>query len=164
MKYERKIPELLDDFAEYYRYHKYKKVIFYYDQTFVGNNYALQNEDFHHYICSHLRRIGWMVRDVYIGKTWEHLKKQLLINRMLQGRATYKILINKDNNQDLIVSMESAGVYDGKKDKRGEKLAETEEDKLESRTDGSDSADTMFIGVEKFPKEAASSAAMSDMG
>ncbi len=34
--------------------------------------------------------------------------------------------------------------------KRGEKLAETEEDKLESRTDGSDAFDTLCFGVEKF--------------
>lgn len=152
VKYERKIPELLDDFDEYYRYHRCKKVIFYFDATFVGNNYALQNEDFHHYICSHLRRLGWMVQDVYIGRPMVHVEKQLLINRMLQGRATYKVLFNQDNNPDLMISIESAGVYNGGKDKRGEKLAETEEDKLEGRTDGSDAADTMMIGVEKFPK------------
>lgn len=51
-----------------------------------------------------------------------------------------------------MLSVQTAGVYMGKKDKRGEKLAETEEDKLENRTDGSDAFDTLAIGVEKFPK------------
>ena len=80
-----------------------------------------------------------------------HIEKQLLITRMFQGKARYHVLINKDNNEDLLVSIQSAGVYNGKKDKRGEKLAEAEEDKLEGRTDGSDAFDTVCIGVEKFP-------------
>ena len=38
------------------------------------------------------------------------------------------------------------------KNKAGEKLAESEEDLLEHRTDGTDAFDTLFIGCEKFPK------------
>ncbi len=34
----------------------------------------------------------------------------------------------------------------------GEKLAETEEDLLEHRTDGTDAFDTLYIGCEKFPQ------------
>ena len=51
----------------------------------------------------------------------------------------------------MLISITSAGVRNGKKDKSGEKLAETEEDKLESRTDGSDAFDTLCIGVENYP-------------
>lgn len=151
VKYERKLPELLDDFFEYYKYHKRKQVVFYYDATFVGNNYALHNDDFHKYIEKRLRRSQWNVKAVYIGNPMKHLDKNLLINRMFRGRAKHLILINRDNNRDLIVSIESAGVFNGQKDKRGEKLAETEEDKLEGRTDGSDAFDTLCIGVERFP-------------
>ena len=38
------------------------------------------------------------------------------------------------------------GLYKG-----GEKLAESEEDLLEHRTDGTDAFDTLYIGAEKFP-------------
>jgi hypothetical protein len=38
------------------------------------------------------------------------------------------------------------------KDKGGEKLAESEEDLLEHRTDGTDAFDTLYIGCEKFPQ------------
>lgn len=93
-----------------------------------------------------------MVQDVCIGKQMNHIDKQLLIDRMFKGHALHQVLINRDNNRDLLLSIETAGVYNGKKDKRGEKLAETEEDKLENRTDGSDAFDTLCIGVEKFPK------------
>lgn len=151
VKYERKLPELLDDFLRYYSYHKRKQVVFYYDATFVGNNYALHNDDFHSHVEKRLRRAQWNVRAVFIGRPMNHLEKNLLINRMFRGRANHQVLINRDNNPDLIISIESAGVFNGQKDKRGEKLAETEEDKLESRTDGSDAFDTLCIGVEKFP-------------
>ena len=151
VKYERKIPELLDDFNEYYRYHRRRFVIFYYDATFVGNNYATHALSFHREIEVGLRAKGWSVRAKYIGKPMDHIKKNALINRMLRGRAKHQVLINRDNNPDLLVSITSAGIINGKKDKRGEKLAETEEDKLESRTDGSDAFDTVCIGVERFP-------------
>jgi len=37
---------------------------------------------------------------------------------------------------------------------RSKKLAETEEDRLEHRTDGTDAFDTLYIGCEKFPFQA----------
>lgn len=163
-KYDRKLPELVEDFAHYFRYHHNKAIVFYYDSTLVGNNYALHNEDFHHFILGALRRAGWYTKDVYLGNPMNHIAKQLLLNRMLQGRAKYKALINKDNNENLLVSIKCAGVYNGKKDKRGEKLAETEEDKLEGRTDGSDAWDVMLIGVEKFPTFIGGGSVVSSFG
>lgn len=151
VKYERKIPELLDDFVAYYRYHRRKQVVFYYDATFVGNNYGMSGGGFAKNIVSILRSHSWLVRDVYIGKPMLHIQKNDIINKMLRGRARTQVLLNRDNNPDLLISIQSAEVYNGQKDKRGEKLAETEEDKLEGRTDGSDAFDTLCIGVERFP-------------
>lgn len=151
VKYERKIPELLDDFNDYYRYHRRRQVVFYYDATFVGNSYGTHSEAFYRLIITGLRRKGWNVKPKYIGKPMNHILKNDLINRMFRGRASHVVLINRDNNPDLLISITSAGVKNGQKDKSGEKLAETEEDKLESRTDGSDAFDTLCIGVERFP-------------
>lgn len=151
VKYERKIPELLDDFNDYYRYHRHRQVVFYYDATFVGNSYGTHSEAFYRMIITGLRRKGWNVKSKYIGKPMNHILKNDLINRMFRGRAHHLVLINRDNNPDLLISITSAGVKNGQKDKSGEKLAETEEDKLESRTDGSDAFDTLCIGVERFP-------------
>lgn len=151
VKYERKIPELLDDFNDYYRYHRRRQVVFYYDATFVGNSYGTHSEAFYRLIITGLRRKGWNVKSKYIGKPMNHILKNDLINRMFRGRASHVVLINRDNNPDLLISITSAGVKNGQKDKSGEKLAETEEDKLESRTDGSDAFDTLCIGVERFP-------------
>ena len=151
VKYERKIPELLDDFNDYYRYHRRRQVVFYYDATFVGNSYGTHSESFYRMIITGLRRKGWNVKSKYIGKPMNHILKNDLLNRMFRGRAHHLVLINRDNNPDLLISITSAGVKNGQKDKSGEKLAETEEDKLESRTDGSDAFDTLCIGVERFP-------------
>lgn len=152
VKYDRKLPELCEDFDEYYHYHKRKVVIFYYDSTALGSNYAVNDEDFKWVITKKLKSLGWQVRAVYIGQPMNHMEKHLLINRGFAGQANMKPFFNETNNEELLLSLRMAGVYNGKKDKRGEKLAETEEDKLETRTDGSDAFDTLYIGCAKFPQ------------
>ncbi|MBO5181848.1 MAG: hypothetical protein J6B92_08180 [Paraprevotella sp.] len=152
VKYERKLPELCEDFDHYYRFHRNREIIFYFDSTALGSNYAVNNEDFKWVVCSKFERMGWMVRPVYIGAPMPHVDKHLLINRMLAGQARLRPLINETNNEDLLISIQTAGVYNGGKDKRGEKLAETEDDRLEGRTDGSDAFDNLCIGCERFPQ------------
>ena len=75
---------------------------------------------------------------------------------------------NRQNNDDLILAIQSAGVLNGRngfhKNKPGEKLAESEEDLLEHRTDGTDAFDTLYIGCEKFPQEVISSVNYSGFG
>ena len=156
VKYERKLNELVADFCQYYRNHKCKKVIFYYDSTALGSNYAVNDEDFRYVISRAFRKHGWQVKEVYIGKPMHQLEKQLLINRMFAGQAKLVPMFNRENNEDLLISVQTAGVYNGKKDKRGEKLPETDspEGRLEARTDGSDAFDTLCIGCERFPQRA----------
>jgi hypothetical protein len=158
VKYERRLAELLDDFCRYYEKHRTKFVVFFFDHTFVGNGYALnQNDDFYIFISNFLSDHGWFVEETYIGRAMNHIEKQQLINRMFVGRAEHQVLINRDNNEELIMSIETAGAYMGKKDKRGEKLEETETDKLENRTDFSDAFDTLCIGVERHLQPAGAS-------
>ena len=65
--------------------------------------------------------------------------------------------LNWQNNEDLILALQTAGVSRGRngfrKDKGGETLAETEEDLLQHRTDGTDAFDTLYIGCAKFPQQ-----------
>ena len=92
------------------------------------------------------------MRPVFIGAPMRHLEKQLLINRGFAGHTRLTPYFNEEGNESLIVSIQAAGVYNGKKDKRLEKTPETEESTLETRTDFSDAFDTLFIGAEKFPQ------------
>ena len=156
VKFERKLPELIDDFCTYYQFHRNKTVVFYYDTTALGSNYAVNDQDFHWVICHELERHGWTVIDVYLGNPMRHDEKYLLINQAFVGKQRLMPFFNRQNNDDLILAIQTAGVSRGRngfrKNKAGEKLAETEEDLLQHRTDGSDAFDTLYIGAEKFPQ------------
>ncbi len=155
VKFERKIPALIDDFCHYYASHRNKTVVFYYDTTALGANYAVNEQDFHWVVMHEFERHGWQVNDIYLGNPMRHDEKYLLINQGFAGKQRLMPFFNRQNNDDLILAIQSAGVTRGRlgfrKDKGGEKLAETEEDLLQHRTDGTDAFDTLYIGCEKFP-------------
>lgn len=155
VKFERKIPALVDDFCRYYAEHRNKTVVFYFDATALGSNYAVNDQDFHYNVVKEFERRGWRVESVYLGNPMRHDEKYLLINNAFAGKQRLMPFFNRSNNEDLILAVQSAGVSRGRngfrKDKSGEKLAESEEDLLEHRTDGTDAFDTLYIGCEKFP-------------
>ena len=156
VKFERKLPALIEEFCSYYAFHKNKTVIFYYDTTALGSNYAVNEQDFRWVIIHEFERRGWEVVDVYLGNPMRHDEKYLLINQGFAGKQRLMPFFNRQNNDDLILAVQAAGVTRGRngfrKDKGGEKLAESEEDLLEHRTDGTDAFDTLYIGCEKFPQ------------
>lgn len=155
VKFERKIPALVEDFCRYYASHRNKTVVYYYDATALGSNYAVNEQDFHYNVVKEFERHGWRIESVYLGNPMHHDEKYLLINNAFAGKQRLMPFINRSNNEDLILAIQSAGVSNGRngfrKDKSGEKLAESEEDLLEHRTDGTDAFDTLYIGAEKFP-------------
>lgn len=156
VKFERKIPALIEDFCTYYNNHENKTVIFYYDSTALGANYAVNTQDFRYVIIDEFEKHGWTVIDVYLGNPMRHDEKYLLINQGFAGKQRLMPMFNRQNNDDLILAIQTAGVVRGRlgfrKDKGGEKLAESEENLLEHRTDGTDAFDTLYIGCEKFPQ------------
>ena len=155
VKFERKIPALVEDFCRYYASHRNKTVVYYYDATALGSNYAVNEQDFRWVVIHEFERRGWTVEPVYIGNPMRHDEKYLLINQGFAGKQRLMPFFNSTNNEDLILAIQAAGVSRGRngfrKNKAGEKLAETEEDLLEHRTDGTDAFDTLYIGAEKFP-------------
>ncbi len=155
VKFDRKIPALVDDFCRYYATHRNKTVVYYYDATALGSNYAVNDQDFHYNVVKEFERHGWRIESVYLGNPMHHDEKYLLINNAFAGKQRLMPFFNRSNNEDLILAIQSAGVSNGRngfrKDKSGEKLAESEEDLLEHRTDGTDAFDTLYIGCEKFP-------------
>lgn len=155
VKFERKIPALVSDFCTYYSEHRNKTVVFYYDSTALGSNYAVNDQDFHWVVVHEFERHGWRVESVYLGIPMQHHEKYLLINQAFAGKQRLMPFFNRTNNEDLILAIQTAGVSSGRngfrKDKSGEKLAESEENLLQHRTDGTDAFDTLFIGCEKLP-------------
>ncbi len=155
VKYERKIPALVADFCLYYAHHRCKTVVFYYDTTALGSNYAVNSIDFRYTIISEFEKHGWNVVPIPLGNPMRHDEKYNLINRGFAGLNRLTPYFNRQNNDDLILAVQSAGVSRGRngfqKDKSVEKLAETEDDRLELRTDGTDAFDTLYIGCESRP-------------
>ena len=165
VKFERKIPALVEDFCRYYAEHRNKTVVYYYDATALGSNYAVNEQDYRWWVVHEFERRGWQVEAVYLGNPMRHDEKYLLINQGFAGKQRLVPFFNRSNNEDLILAIQSAGVSRGRngfrKDKSGEKLAESEEDLLEHRTDGTDAFDTLYIGCEKFPFHDSFSLSMS---
>lgn len=162
VKFERKLNELVDDFCAYYSSHRRKEIIFYYDSTALGQGFYISDgKDVRTIVISRFQRWQWSVIDVYIGAPMRHDEKYRLINLGFTGHNNLTPCINRQNNNDLVLAMQCAGVERGRlgfrKDKAGEKVPETEENLLEHRTDGTDAFDTLYIGCERFPKSPGSS-------
>lgn len=156
VKYDRKLREVIDDFCEYYRYHNCREVIYYYDTTALGSNYAVNDDDFATVACDQFYKNGWTVNRQYIGVPPRHHEKYQIFDQAFKGQGDYPTpMINEPNNEALIIGLRSAGIRIGsngwEKDKTGEKYGETEEDRLEHRTDGTDGMDTLLYGMIKHP-------------
>ncbi|MDA3943700.1 MAG: hypothetical protein PF694_09205 [Bacteroidetes bacterium] len=156
VKYQRKLRELVDDFCSYYRHHHTREVIYYYDNTALGSNYAVSDEDFASVISSQFAKNNWTVQRVHTGNPLKHHEKHIIIDQALKGQKYLLPMINEPNNEPLKLALEQTGVKVGpngfQKDKSGEKLAETEEDLLEHRTDGTDAFDSLMIGMFFYPQ------------
>ncbi|MDR2065437.1 MAG: hypothetical protein LBP85_07005 [Prevotellaceae bacterium] len=161
VKYERKLRELVDDFCSYYKYHRTREVIYYYDNTALGSNYAVSNEDFASVICSQFVKNDWRITRMHTGNPLKHREKYIMIDQALKGQKYLFPQFNKNNNEALLMAMGHTEVVVNSsgfsKNKSGEKLAESEEDRLEYRTDGTDAFDTLFIGMNLFPCKSAGS-------
>lgn len=151
-KYERHLESLVDDFCDYYKPRKDKRVIFYYDSTFKGATSGKRQDEIYYKIEERLFQNHWLCTPCHIGNPMGHVSKGILINAMLQGKDWLHVIINRDNNADFIIALESAEAINNKKNKSGEKEVETEETPLEHRTDFTDAFDTLLIGCHSFPK------------
>lgn len=155
VKYTRKLRELIDDFCHYYRHHQTREFIYYFDNTALGSNYAVNNDDFASVICDQLTKNGWKVVKIHIGNPMKHHEKFNILNECFTGAKHLMPVLNRENNEALIISIALAEVVISargfQKHKGGEKLAESEDDPLEYRTDGSDAFDTLVLGNCLYP-------------
>ena len=156
VKNERKLKELMADWHHYYKpkMKHSREVVYFYDTTAKFRGYAVEGmEDFKDVVINELIRYGWNVRAVDMGVPMAHEMKYKDINESLAGLAYPAIRFNRDNNEALIVAMQTAEVsigYKGfRKNKSGEKLSEDADDavRLEYRTDGTDAFDSLYNGV-----------------
>lgn len=166
-----RIESLIQEFNRYYAPHRRRnsEITYFYDATAKqGKNYALEHqEDFKDVVIRLLMAAGWHVTAIDMGRPMAHDTKYRDINNGLAGLSYPAVRINREQNEDLIVSLEHTDVEQGyngfRKSKAGEKLpfnpdADGEEFAggkqsniaYEHRTDGSDSFDNLYLGVKYF--------------
>lgn len=168
VKGEKRVHALLTIFHTYYQIRSNRDVIYYFNQTALQGAYAISGETFSDFVIKTLSDFGWSINSVYMGQAFNHQVKHRYINDALKGVNYLMPQFNRDNNEELIAAMEQTGVRVGengfKKDKSGEKLAETPEDQLEFRTDGTDAWDDNFLGCTLHPREFAMGGTPSSLG
>lgn len=168
VKDERKLRELCDDWATYYEPHRINnnRVNFYYNQTAKQKRYANndQNERFYETVIACLSARGWNVNAIDMGEAMLQMSKFYLLDDAFKHRYNTKKgkpnlfpYFNKDNNEYLIAAIENTETsdkYDGfGKDKSGEKKTDSDEDRAEFRTDGTDAFDDLYIGMNNYYQE-----------
>jgi len=156
VKNQRKLRDVVRDWVDYYQPHPTRTVVYYYTDQALQGAYAVSNETFKDIVEEELKKGGWLVNSVYIGKQMRHDLKHQYINDALTGIKYLLPMFNKNNNEQLLPALEQTGIKIGRngfeKDKSGEKLPETDADPLELRTDGTDAWDDLFIGLNWFPQ------------
>jgi hypothetical protein len=145
--YPAKLKECIDMFLEYYRPHKRKFIYYWYDHTAVGDQHETR-------ICDDvirlLRKGGWSVKGMYIGKSTTHESRYRMFGHLLKesGKYNKKLTVNRENCDKLILSIYQAQA-EQKKDGYG-KDKSTERDKnfpADEATHYSEALDTLCTGI-----------------
>ena len=136
---------LVDDFCKYYSAHNERTVIFWHDHTAISKGNT--GVSFADIVIAAFVKNGWNIISRYIGKAAGHHDKFLFWGEFLKGkdRRLPKFTLNKTNCKYLIISMQQAGVLQGRngfeKDKRPEHQKNATH---EETTHFSDAADTLY--------------------
>ena len=94
------------DFCMFYAPHANHSVIYYYEATALGSNYAVNDEEFHWVVVHEFEHHGWSVQDVYLGNPMRHDEKilahqprifrQATLDALLQPPSTAKCCANEN--------------------------------------------------------------------
>lgn len=140
------IDVLVNKFCDYYTAKPNKDVYYHYDHTAVYKD-AVRTVTFADVVISTFVKRGWTVYPIYHGQAAGHHARKLFWEVFLKGedRRLPLFRINKHNCKYMIISMQNAGVVQGRngfeKDKRPERLDSVAQ---EEATHFSDAADTLY--------------------
>lgn len=115
------VHDLANNFCQYYEHHK-KKVVYQHGDKSGNDRQANSKETLFQEFSAKLRKNKWTVMKQRTGDA-EHLARHTFINtlhREDQYPSLPKVMYNANNCKDLRIALESAGMRDGKKDKRSE--------------------------------------------
>ncbi|KAA8483758.1 hypothetical protein BDE36_1778 [Arcticibacter tournemirensis] len=108
------LTDMVDEFSLYYEYHKHScnVVNYYYDHTAMGTD-STRLETLADVVCSRLVLKGWSVNRHYIGQQPEHdVRYRLWEEVFAEKDPKFKpARFNRDNCEQLLISMNQTGVY-----------------------------------------------------
>lgn len=141
------LSDLINKFCDYYEAHRAKHVNYRYDHTAVGKD-AGRAQSFADIVVEAFTKRGWTVNPIYMGQAPNHHAKYIFMGDFFKGEDSRlpKCIMNKHNCKYLILSINNAGVMQGKngfeKDKRPEKQKGAID---EETTHFSDAFDTLIF-------------------
>jgi hypothetical protein len=116
---------IVNEFVDYYQYHKDKSVFLYGGSDGMRRNNAGVNENYFDVVIDMLTKAGWRVYNQAQLSEINHMDKHLFYNIALkeEGTAIPALRINQNNANETYISMRNAPILSTeiKKDKRSEK-------------------------------------------
>ena len=102
--YPAKLKDALAQFVKYYKPHKRKLIYYWYDHTAVGDDNEMKKCDI---VMNALRKEGWAVIPMYMGKAPSHEAKYAMWGHLLQEDSYYNKIfrVNRENCEKLIISV-----------------------------------------------------------
>ena len=147
VKHPDRIKDLIVKWCEYYTYHKYKVVNYYYDHTAVGTS-AILDISVSDVVIETLIQYGWTVNRHYVGQATSHYSRFIFFGSLFKedNDKLPRVAINSTNADSYIVSLNNAGVRKDKgeikKDKRPELNPNIAQEKT---THLSEAGDTLLV-------------------
>jgi len=146
------LTDLVDDFCRYYTPHNCHEVNYFYDHTAKVTD-ATRLKTLAEIVIERYIENGWTVRGIYIGQQPMHETRYRMWEEVLKEKdhRFQPIRINRQNNDNLLTSMQACGTRQGRngveKDKRPEQNSKV---KPEDAPHLTDALDTLYIGKFQF--------------
>ncbi len=145
------LPDLVRKFCAYYKYHRNKRVNYYYDHTAVSGN-AMSNLSYADEVIKAFKENGWEVNDIYIGQAASHHSRFLLWEMVLRGDSRLPQWgYNRTRSAAAALSMQQAPVKKVGDTFQKDKSSESAKSGVppEQATHLSDAADTLLWGTQR---------------
>lgn len=144
--YPLSVQDIVDKWANYYRFHPRKVVYFWYDHTAIGETRKVTVRDD---IVEALTKHGWLVHEMYIGQAPDQETRYMFCNDVLEENNKYNWIVryNRDNCTYLALSLfQTQAIEKGKgfgKDKSTERDPKFPAEEAPHHTDA---FDTLLFG------------------
>jgi hypothetical protein len=155
-KLPRRLKDLLQDWTDYYKYHRDKFVYYIYDHTALGTD-AVRDLSYYETVMEHLYKEGWTVEPIYLHHTPSYQYRFELAGNVMRGLpGFFEVAINRNNCEFLKVSLTQTNLKPRSQRGKGEDFEKDKGDERDKTMDQretthfSDAFDNLLCGVQKY--------------